>query len=226
MPTKIPLEKKVLSENDQLAADIRNRLKELDIRSLNFVSSPGSGKTSLLERTIRDLGREIRLAMIAGDVQTENDANRLKSAGGDRVLPLVTGGSCHLDAKMVARVLPEMSLEDLDLLVIENVGNLVCPSGFDLGEDMKVVLISTTEGDDKPLKYPAMFRRSSVMVVNKMDLLGTSDFDVDRVKANALSINADLRIFTLSCRTGEGLEEWYDFLRELVGIEKSMTAEA
>lgn len=224
MPTKIPLEKKVLTENDQLAADIRAELTERGIRSLNFVSSPGSGKTSLLERTICDMGGEIRLAMIAGDVQTENDANRLIKAGGDRVLPLVTGGSCHLDAKMITRVLPDMDLEDLDLLVIENVGNLVCPSGFDLGEDMKVVVISTTEGDDKPLKYPSMFRRSSVMVINKIDLLGTSDFEMDRVKANALSINADLEIFAVSCRTGEGLNEWYGFLRRLVGKEEFVPA--
>jgi hydrogenase nickel incorporation protein HypB len=216
MSTKIPLKKKVLSENDQLAADIRSRLKELDIRSLNFVSSPGSGKTSLLERTISELGHDIRMGLIAGDVQTENDANRLISAGGDRVLPLVTGGSCHLDARMIARVLPDIDLKELDLLLIENVGNLVCPSGFDLGEDMKVVLISTTEGDDKPLKYPAMFRRSSVMVVNKIDLLGTSDFDMDRVRENALSINADLEIFEVSCRTGDGLNDWYGWLRKFV----------
>ena len=188
------------------------------------MSSPGSGKTSLLEHTIRDLGDEIRLAVIAGDVQTENDANRLIRAGGDRVLPLMTGGSCHLDARMITRVLPDVNLEDLDLLVIENVGNLVCPSGFDLGEDMKVVLISTTEGDDKPLKYPAMFRRSSVMVINKIDLLGMSDFDLDRVKQNALSINAGLEIFAVSCRTGEGLDEWYAFLRRLVGKEAASGA--
>ena len=222
MPTKIPLEKKVLSENDQLAAEIRTLLTDRGIRSLNFVSSPGYGKTSLLEHTIRDLGDEIRLAVIAGDVQTENDANRLIRAGGDRVLPLTTGGSCHLDARMITRVLPDVNLEDLDLLVIENVGNLVCPSGFDLGEDMKVVLISTTEGDDKPLKYPAMFRRSSVMVINKIDLLGMSDFDLDRVKQNALTINAGLEIFAVSCRTGEGLDEWYAFLRRLVGKEAAV----
>ncbi|HUF08010.1 MAG TPA: hydrogenase nickel incorporation protein HypB [Rhodothermales bacterium] len=224
MSKKIPLEKKVLSENDQVAAGIRRELTERGIRSLNFVSSPGSGKTSLLEHTIRALGPEIRLAMIAGDVQTENDANRLIAAGGDRVLPLVTGGSCHLDARMIVRVLPDVDLEDLDLLVIENVGNLVCPSGFDLGEDMKVVLISTTEGDDKPLKYPAMFRRSSVMVINKIDLLGMSDFDLDRVKANALSVNAGLEIFAVSCRTGEGLDEWFSFLLRLVGKEASVPA--
>lgn len=217
---QIPLKKKILSENDELAAEIRSQLKSRDIKALNFVSSPGSGKTSLLEHTIAALGAEIRLGLIAGDVQTENDADRLIRAGGDRVLPLVTGGSCHLDARMITRVLPEFDLDDLDLLFIENVGNLVCPSGFDLGEDMKVVLISTTEGDDKPLKYPAMFRRSSIMVINKIDLLGTSEFDMDRVRANALSINADLQIFSTSCRTGEGLEAWYDWLRRFVGQQE------
>lgn len=216
MAEKIEVKKKVLSENDRLAADIRTLLKEREIVALNFVSSPGSGKTSLLERTLEALGSELRIAMIAGDVQTENDADRLVRAGGERVKPLVTGGSCHLDARMITGVLSDMDIEDVELLIIENVGNLVCPSGFDLGEDMKVVLISTTEGDDKPLKYPAMFRRSSVMVINKVDLLGTSDFDVETVRRNALSINPDLKIFEVSCRSGFGLDAWYAWLRELV----------
>lgn len=216
MSEKIVLEKKVLSENDRLAAEIRSKLKDRGIAALNFVSSPGSGKTSLLERTIRALGTEIRFGLIAGDVQTENDANRLLAAGGKMVRPLVTHGACHLDAKMIMRVFPELNIDNMDLLIIENVGNLVCPSSFDLGEDMKVVLISTTEGDDKPLKYPAMFRRSSVMVINKIDLLGTSDFNIERVKANAHSINAELRLFEVSCRTGEGLEKWYEWIRGLV----------
>ncbi len=216
MAEKIEVKKKVLSENDRLAADIRTSLKEREIVALNFVSSPGSGKTSLLERTLEALGSELRIAMIAGDVQTENDADRLVRAGGERVKPLVTGGSCHLDARMITGVLSDMDIEDVELLIIENVGNLVCPSGFDLGEDMKVVLISTTEGDDKPLKYPAMFRRSSVMVINKVDLLGTSDFDVETVRRNALSINPDLKIFEVSCRSGFGLDAWYAWLRELV----------
>ncbi len=215
MAEKIALKKKVLSENDRLAAEIRRQLKERGIVALNFVSSPGSGKTTLLERTLSALRDEIRIGLIAGDVQTENDANRLLRAGGDMVRPLVTGGACHLDAKMIMRVLPEIDLDHIHFLFIENVGNLVCPSSYDLGEDMKVVLISTTEGDDKPLKYPAMFRRASVMVVNKIDLLGTSDFSLERVRKNALGINPELKIFELSCRTGEGLESWYDWLREL-----------
>lgn len=216
MTKQIPIEKKVLSENDRLAGEIRAQLKQKNIVTLNLVSSPGSGKTSLLEKTLGALNSELRIGLIAGDVQTENDANRLRRAGGKIVRPLVTGGSCHLEAKMIARILPELDLTKIDLLFIENVGNLVCPSSYDLGEDMKVVLTSTTEGDDKPLKYPAMFRRSSVMVINKIDLLGTSEFELTRVKENALSINADLKIFELSCRTGEGLQAWYDWVRGLV----------
>lgn len=216
MTEKISIEKKVLSENDKLAADIRAQLKQRNIVALNFVSSPGSGKTSLLERTLGALNNELRIGLIAGDVQTENDANRLLRAGGKMVRPLVTGGACHLDAKMITRVLPELDLDQIDLLVIENVGNLVCPSSYDLGENMKVVLISTTEGDDKPLKYPGMFRRSAVMVINKIDLLGSSDFDMNRVKENARSINANLKIFELSCRTGQGLEDWYKWIKRLV----------
>ncbi len=216
MTEKITIEKKVLSENDRLAADIRSRLREHGVASLNLVSSPGSGKTSLLERTLGALKDELRIGLIAGDVQTENDANRLLRAGGKMVQPLTTGGACHLDAKMVSRVLSEFDLEALDLLFIENVGNLVCPSSYDLGEDMKVVLVSTTEGDDKPLKYPGMFRRSSVMVINKIDLLGTSDFDINRVKENAWRINGDLKVFELSCRTGEGLDAWYSWIKGLV----------
>jgi hydrogenase nickel incorporation protein HypB len=216
MTPKISVEKKVLSENDRLAADIRSQLQQRRLVTLNFVSSPGAGKTSLLERTIGALNDELRIGLIAGDVQTENDAERLRRAGGRVVRPVVTGGTCHLDARMISQVLPDLNLGSLDLLLIENVGNLVCPSSYDLGEDMKVVLASTTEGDDKPLKYPAMFRRSSVMVINKIDLLGTSDFDLERVKANAHRINAGLIAFEVSCRTGQGLESWYDWLRAKV----------
>ncbi len=216
----IPIEKKVLSENDRMAAEIRESLAELRIFCINVVSSPGSGKTSLLEKTLSALNESMRIALIAGDVQTENDANRLIKAGGKMVRPIVTGGACHLDAKMVTKALAEFNLNEVDLLVIENVGNLVCPSSYDLGEDMKVVLLSTTEGDDKPLKYPGMFRRSSVMVINKTDLLGSSDFDMQTVKKNALQINGELTIFETSCRTGEGLPSWFGWLSSRVSHKK------
>jgi hydrogenase nickel incorporation protein HypB len=216
MSAKIKIEKKVLSENDKIAAEIRERLKQKDIVSLNFVSSPGSGKTSLLEKTIARLGREIEIGLIAGDVQTENDAERLKAAGGKIVRAVVTGGACHLDARMISKALENFDLEKIRMLIIENVGNLVCPSSYDLGEDMKVVMVSVTEGDDKPLKYPAMFRRSSVMVINKTDLLPHCDFNMDMARTNALKINGKLKIFEMSCRTGDGLDEWYAWLKNLM----------
>jgi hydrogenase nickel incorporation protein HypB len=162
--------------------------------ALNVVSSPGSGKTSLLEGTFRALNDRLKIAMIAGDVQTENDAERLKKAGGTMIQPIVTGSVCHLDAKMISKAFDRPSLDGIDLLFIENVGNLVCPASYDLGEDMKVALISTTRGDDKPLKHPSMFRRSSVLVIDKTDLLGSSDFDLERVKSNGLFINGNLKV--------------------------------
>ncbi len=224
MTEKIAIEQKVLSENDKLAAELRQELVKHRIVTLNLVSSPGSGKTSLLEKTLGALNEHLKIALIAGDVQTDNDAKRLEKAGGKIVRPIVTGGACHLDARMVTRALEEVELEGLDLLFIENVGNLVCPSSYDLGEDMKVVLLSTTEGDDKPLKYPGMFRRSSAMVVNKMDLLGTSDFELARVKQNALQINGQLTIFETSCRTGLGLDVWFAWLKKLVSDKNRIGA--
>jgi len=220
MPEKVSIEKKVLSENDRVAACIREDLRKRRILCLNLVSSPGSGKTSLLEKTLGALSSQLRIAVVAGDVQTDNDARRLVEAGGKLVRPIVTGGACHLDARMVEKAVGELDLGSTDLLFIENVGNLVCPSSDDLGEDMKVVVISTTEGDDKPLKYPGMFRRSSLMVVNKLDLLGTSDFDIERVKANARQINGGLVIIETSCRTGDGLNSWYDWLVAEAGRKK------
>ncbi len=216
MSAKIKIEKKVLSENDKIAAEIRERFHKNNVVSLNLVSSPGSGKTSLLEKTIAHFGREIRIGLIAGDVQTENDANRLKAAGGEIVRPVVTGGLCHLDARMISKALENLDLEKTQMLFIENVGNLVCPSSYDLGEDMKIVMVSVTEGDDKPLKYPAMFRRSSVMIINKTDLLLHCDFNMDMARKNALKINGKLKIFEMSCRTGDGLDEWYSWLKSLM----------
>jgi hydrogenase nickel incorporation protein HypB len=216
MTTRINVNEKILKENDRIAAEIRSELSQKHILSLNLVSSPGSGKTSLLERTFRDLKDTLPMAVIAGDVQTENDARRLEAAGAVLVRPIVTGGACHLDARMVQLAMAGLDLSNCRVLFVENVGNLVCPSSYDLGEDMKVVLISTTEGDDKPLKYPAMFRRSSVMVINKIDLIGLSDFDLEKVKRNARQINGQLEIIEVSCRTGEGLSRWYDWLRSAV----------
>lgn len=221
MAETVKLEQKVLSENDRLAAEIRRQMAGAGVLALNLVSSPGSGKTSLLEKTFAALGGEIRMAMIAGDVQTENDADRLRAVGATMVRPLITGGACHLDAKMVTGAVNDLALGDMDVLFVENVGNLVCPSSYDLGEDMKVVVISTTEGHDKPLKYPAMFRRSGLMIINKIDLLGHSDFDMEAVRSNALKINGRLEIVEMSCRTGEGLDGWFDWLRRRVIAKRS-----
>ena len=220
MPTRINVNEKVLKENDRIAGEIRQQLSQHSILTLNLVSSPGSGKTSLLEKTFRDLGGRLTMAGIAGDVQTENDARRLEAAGAHLVRPIVTGGACHLDARMVQQAMTGLDLSKCDVLFVENVGNLVCPSSYDLGEDMKVVLISTTEGDDKPLKYPAMFRRSSVMVINKIDLMGLSDFDLERVKKNARQINGELEIFEVSCRQGTGLDAWYAWLLKAAAAKK------
>jgi len=222
MEKKIEIEKKVLSENDRLAAIIREKMLESRVVAINLVSSPGSGKTSLLEKTLAAMNSDLRMVLIAGDVQTENDADRLRQAGGKIVRPIITGGACHLDAKMVSRALDKIDLNGADIVFIENVGNLVCPSSFDLGEDMKVVMISTTEGDDKPLKYPAMFRRSSTFIINKIDLLGFSNFDIDKAEENALTINGNLKTFRLSCLKGEGLDLWYQWIRHLVMEKKAI----
>lgn len=220
MTEKVSIEQKVLSENDRLAAELRAKFEKHRVLCLNLVSSPGSGKTSLLEKTLSALNNDLNIALVAGDVQTENDARRLERAGGKIVRPIVTGGTCHLDARMVSKALDAVPLTSLDILFIENVGNLVCPSSYDLGEDMKVVVISTTEGDDKPLKYPGMFRRSSVMVINKIDLMGSSEFSLSEVRENALTINGQLTLFELSCRTGEGLQDWFTWLRNQVQKKK------
>ncbi len=220
MVKKIPVEKKVLSENDRIAGEIRSRLKDLGLLSLNLVSSPGSGKTTLLEKTLEALSDKLKMVLIAGDVQTDNDAARLVKAGGTDVHPIMTRGACHLDANMVNKVLAETSLDGADLLIIENVGNLVCPSSYDLGEDGKVVFVSVTEGDDKPLKYPGMFRRSSLMIVSKLDLLPHCQFDVATVIENARTINNDIEVIQLSSLTGDGMDEWYRWLKQNIQDKK------
>jgi len=215
MSEKITLEQKVLSRNDHLAADLRKLFKEEQVAVMNMVSSPGSGKTSLLEMTLGSLSQVLSIGVIEGDIQTDNDAVRIAKTGVP-VHQIQTGGACHLEADMIRRALDNFLLGSLELLIIENVGNLVCPSAFDLGEGMRVALISVTEGDDKPLKYPAMFRSADVMVINKMDLLPHTDFDVEKVIQNARSLNPEVRILKTSCRTGEGLEEWSAFVTEFV----------
>lgn len=207
----VTIERKVLEKNDQLAAENRDALTRLGVFAINMVSSPGAGKTALLERTIAALEGRIRMSVVEGDVQTDLDAQRVARYGVP-VVQIVTNGGCHLEARLVRDALAQLNLADTDVLVIENVGNLVCPANFDLGEDLKVVVLSVTEGDDKPLKYPAMFQRASVLVINKIDLVPYVDADVSAIRRHARLANPDLQIFETSCRTGEGIEEWADWL--------------
>jgi hydrogenase nickel incorporation protein HypB len=209
----IDVRERVLARNDEIARDVRTRIEEAGLLALNLVSSPGSGKTTLLERTLDALGSELSIAIVTGDVQTQNDADRLARHTPHLVHAVVTGGACHLDASQVANALDAIDLDATDILFIENVGNLVCPAAWDLGEAAKIVLFSVTEGEDKPVKYPRMFREASHVVVSKADLLPHVPFNLERAKDFAREANPDLAILVTSALTGEGLEEWFDFLR-------------
>jgi hydrogenase nickel incorporation protein HypB len=209
----IEVRERVMARNDELAAEVRRRLAEHDIAAFNIVSSPGSGKTMLLERTLATLGRELEIAVVTGDVQTRNDAERLERHTTRLVQAVVTGGACHLDSRQILDALDAIDLATTQLLFIENVGNLVCPASWDLGEAAKIVVFSVTEGEDKPLKYPKMFRESRYAVINKIDLLPYVPFDVERAIENALQVNPDLEFFQTSALTGRGMHEWFDFLR-------------
>ena len=212
----IEVRERVMARNDLLAAEVRRRLLDAGVVAFNLVSSPGSGKTLLLERTLEVLGEELDIAVVTGDVQTQNDADRLARRTSRLVQAVVTGGACHLDASQITKALEQIELERTRLLFIENVGNLVCPAGWDLGETAKIVVFSVTEGEDKPLKYPKMFRMASYAVLNKIDLLPHLDFDVEQAIANAREVNPTLRFFRTSARTGAGLQEWFDFLKAQV----------
>ena len=185
------------------------------VRAINIMSAPGAGKTTLLERTIERLRGQMGIGVIEGDVETTADAERIEAAGAQTV-QINTRGACHLEAHMIHDALAEIEMEKLDLLVIENIGNLVCPAAWNLGEELRVVVVSTTEGDDKPAKYPQMFAISQVMIINKLDLLPYVDYDVSKVKRQALEINPSLRIFEVSCRTGQGLDTWCKWLETFV----------
>lgn len=210
--TRLLVEQKVLNENQRIAAELRERFRQNNVFCLNLVSSPGSGKTSLLERTLAAFPDNMHVAVLTGDIQTENDARRLARFGFP-VRQITTGGTCHLDARMVEKHLADWSLADLDMLLIENVGNLVCPSSYDLGEHAKVVLLSVTEGEDKPLKYPSIFVKSELMVLNKLDLLPYVPFSVEQARENARRVHPGIEIIEISCMTGEGLDRWLDWLR-------------
>ncbi len=208
----VELEARVFAKNDALAAKNRAWFAGREILAVNLVSSPGAGKTTLLERTIRDLGKEMPLFVLEGDQATANDGARIRAAGAP-VVQINTGTGCHLEADMVARGLMELKPEVGAVVLIENVGNLVCPAMFDLGERAKIAVLSVTEGEDKPLKYPHMFRAAEVMVLNKIDLLPYVDFDAERAIAYAREVNPDITVLRVSVRSGEGLDAWYDWLR-------------
>jgi len=212
----------ILEKNDRLAERNRAWFEGREILALNLVSSPGAGKTSLLERTIRDLGNEIRISVIEGDQQTLNDAERIRAAGASAV-QINTGTGCHLEADMIERGVSQLRPPFGALLMIENVGNLVCPALFDLGEKAKVVMLSVTEGEDKPLKYPHMFQAAQLMIISKTDLTPHVDFDIERCEAVAREVNPDIQSIRLSVKSGDGLGRWYDWLR---AMRRSMTLDA
>jgi hydrogenase nickel incorporation protein HypB len=218
--TTVSLETAVLARNDQLASRNRGWLAERGIVALNLVSSPGAGKTTLLERTIRDLGGELPISVVEGDQETLNDAERIRSTG-CRVVQINTGTGCHLDASMVARGLEQLNPPPHSFVLVENVGNLVCPALFDLGERAKVVIASVTEGEDKPLKYPHMFRASALLLLNKIDLLPYVPFDLARFLENARQVNPAMTIMRVSATRGDGLDGWYNWLRAQSRVAES-----
>jgi len=211
----ITIERKVLEKNDAIAQQNRELFRGKNLFTMNLVSSPGSGKTSLVERTIHHTRNKFNIAVIEGDVQTSLDAERV-AAYGVPVVQIVTQGSCHLEAGLVRDAYGQIEKNNFEVLFIENVGNLVCPAGYDLGEDIKVVIASTTEGDDKPLKYPAMFRNASALIINKIDLVPYVNCSLETLMKNALSINPSLKVFKTSCTTDEGIEEWCGWIESKI----------
>ena len=211
---EIQVMKNILGENDRVAAENQALFAEKNVYVINLMGSPGAGKTTLLERTLHDLAGEFRMAVIEGDLQTDNDARRVAATGAQAV-QINTDGGCHLDSNMIMTALESLDLDGVDILFIENVGNLVCPVEFDCGEDAKVALLSVTEGDDKPEKYPLLFNLAKAMVLNKVDLLPYVDFDRERARDFATRLNKELAVFEVSCRDGSGLEGWYQWLRDM-----------
>jgi len=212
---KISVVRNILEANDRIAEQNRELFKENGLLVINLMSSPGAGKTSLLERSVDALKDEFNIGVIEGDIQSSQDAERIARKGVPAV-QINTDGACHLDGNMIRETFGEFDFTTMDLLVVENVGNLVCPAEFKVGEDFKVMILSVTEGDDKPSKYPLMFHESEVLLINKIDLLPYVDCSLEKIVEDSLRINPDMTIFRVSCKTGEGLEEWYDWLRDKV----------
>ena len=210
---RIDVQQSILSQNDRLAERNRGGFKARKLFVINLLSSPGSGKTALIERTLTDHGSKIKIGVIVGDLQTENDANRVRAKGAPAV-QITTGTACHLDAHMVERALEKLNLDGMKILFIENVGNLVCPASFDLGEDARVVLLSVTEGEDKPLKYPAIFLNADLVIINKTDLAEAAQFDRKTALENIRKVAPKAEVLELSAKTGAGMEAWYAFLEQ------------
>jgi len=209
---KIKLEKDVLSDNNMAADYNRDKFSNSKTLVINLMSSPGAGKTTLLEKTIEILSSEFRIGVIEGDLATEKDADRIRALGA-QAIQINTNGGCHLDARMIAKTLPEFELDNIDILFIENVGNLVCPSGYDLGQNHKIAVLSVPEGNDKIPKYPTMFNRTELVLLNKIDLLPYLDFNVQEAIDDLKAINPDSKLIKISAKTKEGLDEWFDWLR-------------
>jgi hydrogenase nickel incorporation protein HypB len=212
---KVKVVTHILEANDRIAAENKKLFKESGVYVINLMSAPGAGKTSLIEKTIQELRGDLKIGVIEGDIAGFDDARRISNLHVP-VVQINTGGACHLDANMISEVLGDLPLKELDLLIIENVGNLVCPAEFKVGENIKVMLLSIAEGDDKPLKYPLMFEESSALILNKMDLLPHTNASIEKIRKNSLSLNRKLKIFEVSCRTGEGVGKWVKWLQSLI----------
>ena len=212
---KVKVVSHILEANDRIAAENKKLFKESGLYVINLMSAPGAGKTSLIEKTIQELHGDLKIGVIEGDIAGFDDARRISNLHVP-VVQINTGGACHLDANMISEVLGDLPLKELDLLIIENVGNLVCPAEFKVGENIKVMLLSIAEGDDKPLKYPLMFEESSALILNKIDLLPHTNASIEKIRKNSLSLNRKLKIFEVSCRTGEGIGKWVKWLQSLI----------
>lgn len=206
---------RILEANDRIALENKKKFNEADVYVINLMSAPGAGKTSLIEQTIKALHKNLSIGVIEGDIAGTDDAQRIESLG-IPVIQINTGSACHLDANMINDVIDDLPLKNLELLVVENVGNLVCPAEFKIGENIKVMILSVAEGDDKPLKYPLMFQESSALILNKIDLLPYINADIEKIKKDSLSLNPSLNIFEVSCKTGEGLAQWTAWLQSLL----------
>ncbi len=212
---KVKIVSHILEANDRIAAENRKLFKESGVYVINLMSAPGAGKTSLIEKTVKEISGKVKIGVVEGDIAGSDDARRV-AALHIPVVQINTGGACHLDANMISEVIGDLPLKDIDLLIIENVGNLVCPAEFKVGENIKVMLLSIAEGDDKPLKYPLMFQESSALLLNKMDLLPYTNASIEKIKKHSLSLNPKLKIFEISCRTGESIDKWVKWLQSLV----------